>query len=613
MIRSIHVGPNVDSFRVDGHKFYTEKRMPRDPNSGRVYSRVSDTIQSGVSERFTLMLDGGAGGVHHEPGDYLYHDGVARRFRQGAWGIMRVLGAQAADLQPLPGYPAPGGTYVQPAVTGGRPPAAANPGNPCPAGSTPKSFAVSAVDVPSNNTGSVNGPRAAYVLSSAASSVKKNGVAEPLVLHVGEGDCVDVTLKNERGSARASFSVAEVAKAAASSGINIGFNPEQTVAPGKTQTYRFYVDNQAIESSIVADFGGDDTGKIGLYGAVVVAEPGATFTDPATGAAVTTGAQVDVHVPGKPGYRDSTLILSDTDPQIGADFMPYPKDVSGQTWVNYRNAGKHTNSFSGTPVTPVIKAYAGDPMKIHVITGPGSDQTHVFTAGGLDWSSDPYMPMSQKEAQHRVSPHSSFDVHINGGAGGTAHKTGDFFYGDGRRAFTEGGMWGLIRVSPLPSCTGSLVTQAARRLELLVTRRLTGTSYGLGRRNGAPPQLVVGVIINIDEFGDICPGILGFQCLESRSRLLNTSVTLRARLTRQGKAPGSDNDEHAQANYAPWRRDRARVRRHRRHPAVQRSRLRFEPRGASQRDRRGGARGARLGRAHRAHRARPAPHAGAPA
>ena len=233
VIRSIHVGPNVDSFRVDGHKFYTEKRMPSDPSGTRKYSRVSDTIQSGVSERFTLMLDGGAGGVRHIPGDYLYHDGVARRFRQGAWGIIRVLGAQAADLQPLPGYPAPGGTYVQPAVTGGRPPVTTDPGNPCPAGSPQKSFAVSAVDVPSTNVGSGKGPRAAYVLSSAASSVKKNGVTDPLVLHVAEGDCVEVKLKNERSLVRASFSVAELAKSASSGASTSASTRSRPLRPGR--------------------------------------------------------------------------------------------------------------------------------------------------------------------------------------------------------------------------------------------------------------------------------------------------------------------------------------------------------------------------------------------
>ena len=161
---------------MDGHNFYIEKRA-RDSATGTMYSRVTDTIHSGVSERYTLILDGGAGGVNKQPGDYLYHNGIARRFKQGAWGIMRVLPKGSADLQPLPNYTKPAGTYVQPAVTGLRPPVAATPGNPCPAGAINKTFAISAVDVPdsmqgtsgshgtsTNVTGAIT---AAYVMSVA--------------------------------------------------------------------------------------------------------------------------------------------------------------------------------------------------------------------------------------------------------------------------------------------------------------------------------------------------------------------------------------------------------------------------------------------------------------
>ncbi len=100
VIRAIHVGPTIDSFRMDGHNFYVEKRA-RDAGTGQMYSRVTDTIHSGVSERYTLILDGGAGGAGKQPGDYLYHNGIARRFKQGAWGIMRVLPKGSPTLQAL--------------------------------------------------------------------------------------------------------------------------------------------------------------------------------------------------------------------------------------------------------------------------------------------------------------------------------------------------------------------------------------------------------------------------------------------------------------------------------------------------------------------------------
>ena len=299
VIRAIHVGPTIDSFRIDGHEFYVEKRNYDSTNS-TINSRTTDTIHSGVSERYTLILKGGAGGVGKQPGDYLYHNGIARRFEQGAWGIMRVLPAGSPGLQPLPAFAAPAGTYVQPAVTGARPPATVDPGNPCPAGSTAKTVAISAVDVPSSAQGT-NGSggtssnlegfiTAAYVLTPDAAAAKTNGVTDPLVVHVNAGDCLTVNFTNERLFNRASFNVGELAKSGASSGVNVGFNPEQTVAPGASQTYKVYADNVSIEAAQFSDFGGDATGKIGLYGAFVVHEPGAWFTDPTTGATTTTGA-----------------------------------------------------------------------------------------------------------------------------------------------------------------------------------------------------------------------------------------------------------------------------------------------------------------------------------
>ena len=151
---------------------------------------------------------GGAGGAGKQPGDYLYHNGIARRFKQGAWGIMRVLPKGSAGLQALPDYVKPAGTYVQPNVTGGRPPITTNPGNPCPAGSTPKVMAISAVDVPNSVQGtsgsggtstSVTGAiTAAYVMTSNAAIAKVKGVTEPLVVHINVGDCVTVNFTNQR-------------------------------------------------------------------------------------------------------------------------------------------------------------------------------------------------------------------------------------------------------------------------------------------------------------------------------------------------------------------------------------------------------------------------------
>jgi len=270
--------------------------------------------------------------------------------------------------------------------------------------------------------------------------------------HLYPGDCVTVNFTNQRAVDRASLSVGELTKSGGSSGVNVGFDPEQTVLPGKSRVYKFYAETSSIEAAQFSDFGGDATGNIGLYGAFVVHEKGAWFTDSVTGARTITGVTVDAHVPGQRGYRDDTLFLQDNDPQIGSDFMPYPLKVDGLTLVNYKNAGRRTDDFSGAVATPLLKAYVSDPIRIHVLSTPGSEQPHVFRAGGLSWLRDPYMPGSQEVAEQGLSPYQGIDVHIIDGAGGRAGQTGDFFYGDNRRPFTEGGMWGVLRVLPVPVC-----------------------------------------------------------------------------------------------------------------------------------------------------------------
>jgi manganese oxidase len=456
VIRTINVSANMDTIHVDGHRFFFENRYLGP--TGQVESTPTDTIHYGVSEKYTLALDGGAGGLRKAPGDYLYFNGLGRRLRQGAWGIIRVLPQRVGDLAQLPGtsVPAGDGSSPLPAVTGGAPPEPRSPGQPCPASAPQRNITVSAVDVP----GGVPGREAAFVPSFDAAAVKSGArPPEPLVVHAAAGECLNVTLNNERASARASFHVGELTRTPESSGVDVGFNPEQTVAPGGQRTYRFYADSRKIGSALISDFGGFDTGAQGLYGSVVVAPANATFTDPVSGEETSFGTAVDVHVPGTPGYRDFSAIMSDDDPIIGGSFMPYPSQVSGQALINYRSAGQRADDSSmfssrvhGDPATPVFRAYAGDPTKVHFTVAPGSEQLHVFSLGGQFWPFDPEIANSQAQASQAVGAWQTFDAEVRGGAGGLMRTVGDSFYGDLRRPFTQAGMWGLMRVMSDPSC-----------------------------------------------------------------------------------------------------------------------------------------------------------------
>jgi manganese oxidase len=460
VIRTINASAGVDGLHIDGHRVFFENRFTG--ADGKVKSTPTDTIHYGVSERYTLILDGGAGGINQKPGDYLYENSVGRRTRQGAWGLIRVLPRQVQGLQPLPNNPVPTGPADQPTQTNGDPPALVNgdAGNPCPAGAPRRELRISAVDIPTG----ADGAKAVFVPSENADRVKSGELApEPLVAHAAAGECVSVAFTNERATERASFHAGELVRTPESSGINVGFNAEQSVAPGQSRIYRFYADTRKIGSAPIDDRAGNDSGTDGLYGAFVVAPAGAKFSDPKTGAEAQYGAQMDVHVPGTSGYRDFTAIMADKDPIIGGNFMPYPENVGGPATVNYRTEPRtdDATALSSTahqdPTTPIFTAYGGDPTKVHFMVASGSEQPHVFSLGGHHWLFDPEIPQSQLVQNQGIAPGETFDAELQGGAGGLMRGVGDYYYGDMRRAFMQAGMWGLLRVASNPTCAGAPV------------------------------------------------------------------------------------------------------------------------------------------------------------
>ncbi|WP_458538723.1 multicopper oxidase domain-containing protein [Oryzihumus sp.] len=458
VVRTINVGPSIDTLHFQGGRTLLEPRYTHD---GTPDGSVIDTVHYGVSEKFTMIFNGDNASVRMRPGDYLYGNGNDRRMQQGAWGIVRVLPGTVPTLQPLPGVTSPGTAYQLPSRTGQAPPTGPA-GNACPSAAPTREFSVSAMDVP----GKFNGARMAYVPNADVNAVKSGSkAAEPLVLHVVSGECVTVHLTNLR-SAAVGFSVAKLDRDAGSGGVNVGFTPQQNVAPKATRDFVYWVPNDRVGMASISDLAGQGTMKQGMYGAVVVAPatttPGlrTTFTDPLTGQVRDIGTQVLVHVPGAavPHYRDFSAVFADDDVEIGQDFMPYPTNaIAGKSLVNYQAApsGDGPSAFRNPGPVPWMTSYAGDPVVVHAMVSPGSENAHVFSLGGLRWSEDTYLGDSEWTTAQGMGPWETFTAAIEGGAGGTQHATGDFFYGDLRRPFTQAGLWGIQRVLPEPSsgCT----------------------------------------------------------------------------------------------------------------------------------------------------------------
>src|SRR3954470_18401161 len=384
VVRSISVSPTVDTLHFQGAKTLLE---PRETDG-----TIIDTIHAGISEKFTLILNGSRPDLRMQPGDYLYNNGIETHTQQGAWGIVRVLPGKVSDLQALPGVAPPSANYVVPASTDTAPPPTTDPGSPCPAGAPTRKFDISAMD----RSATYNGARTGYVPNGDVPAIKaRTKQMQPLVLHVVAGECVTVNVTNLL-TTPVGFSVGKLDRDAGSGGVNVGYDKDQNVPPNATRPYVYYVPTTHIGTAAIADLSGGTTMKSGLYGSVVVAPASKVaglsteFSDPVTGLPRAIGPNVIVHVPGgdPQDYRDFTVAMADDDASIGQDFMPYPTDARvGRSLINYQAApaGDGSDAYVDTGLVSTMTAYAGDPVVVHSMVTPGSESMHVFTLGGLSW------------------------------------------------------------------------------------------------------------------------------------------------------------------------------------------------------------------------------------
>ncbi|MGI8686809.1 MAG: multicopper oxidase domain-containing protein [Acidimicrobiales bacterium] len=439
VVRSLVSATNeVHTWHVDGHWF---RKEPFSKTSAPV-----STAHLGISERFDLVLPA-AGGPQQLAGDYLYGNGRSFKLREGSWGLLRVRDRTDPEgLQPLPGHEQP--------VT---PPTAV-----CPATAPVKAFDVVTAEVPLPMLGNQKGK--IFALAADAAALRAGTRApEPMVLHVGVGDCVKLRLTNDSATGAVSIRCDLLASdPKESGGIAAGRDPVQTVGPGESRTYTYFASPEVGETVATVRDGGDVVANsgLGLYGAIVVGPAGAAYLDAVTGEDVSgrSGWSVMVEPVGGPAYRDFTLLFQDEDPGIGTHRMPYSTDVSGTVGVNYRAeplrrrflADQDASTvYSGVarpaPATPLLTAFAGDPVRVNVLA-PWSEQSQVFSLEGHSWPVEP-----GRDGTNMVSavPVGGLDAHvlrIDAGAGGPDRLPGDYLWGDHREPFREAGLWGLFRV-----------------------------------------------------------------------------------------------------------------------------------------------------------------------
>lgn len=476
MVRTLGIVELEASLRITGHRFRPELFAPE--------SELVDAQTVGISERYDLMLDGGAGGPAGSAGDYLYYSAGRDATEAGAWGLFRVHDTTRPDLKPLPGRAAPpsGDGFPSLTETGAAPPEASGPGDPCPSGAPARHYDVAAfakaLPVPNNpqpiQVLSLDGQRVLFTIPApAADPQDDDGVVlslaadrqaildgskplEPLVLRANSGDCVEVSLTNHLdGGRRAGLNFAKLLfDPQGSYGAAVGLNPDSTVAPGGTRTYRYFADRE-LGTTIGVDLSHPERQVHGAYATLVVEPEGSTYHNSATNAPLASGTQAIIRAPGG-AFREHVAVIHDAESLIGDNDGRYFLEVSDFAALNYHvepfaprleddsdPAEVYSSRAHGDPATTLMEAYAGDPVRFRVAV-PAAGQFHTFQLDGHDWPSDPALAGANVVGSETIGPGQSIDVHTT--AGGRGGYSGDYLYRDHRFPFTEAGLWGVYRV-----------------------------------------------------------------------------------------------------------------------------------------------------------------------
>lgn len=493
-----------DGAHEESHSFNLHRQRWRDERRD-LDSHITQQQHIGISEHFTLefAVDG--------EGDFdmLYHYGSIDDLWVGNWGIIRSFKEKVPHLLPLPDrHKPPPRTKLLPVVSGHRPPKASNPGNPCPPGAPVRKYEVVALQtkIIYNKEGDNDPFGIIFALAQNEKAILSGKLnPEPLILRANVGECVEVNLHNKlkdrfhseavhgypgvpveapfppslRISMHPQLLVYDVR---GSDGATVGFNPDQTIAPGESITYRWYVDEDLGACNLwdMADL--RNHRHHGAFGVFIAEQKGSVYLDPVTRQEVNPGgSQVIVSHPLLGEFREFVLLMHDgvrlVDKNGNLIIDPEPLLVQpeeeledfedqGSRGFNYRaerfshrlrrnpDVSKvFSSKFHGDPATPVFLAYPGDPVTIRFVFPADRARAHTFTIHNHTWlrnEDDVNSAFVSAKGQNTVGTHDNFN--LAHGAGGLLEIPGDYMYRSGNiRWDIELGVWGIMRVLGKPN------------------------------------------------------------------------------------------------------------------------------------------------------------------
>ncbi|MFZ3589263.1 copper oxidase [Bacillus sp. DJP31] len=487
------------SFNLHGLKWLSERKD--------LDSELKAQQHIGISESFTLET------YIPRAGDYLWTFEDEEDLWNGLWGLIRAYDEEVTDLIPLPDRPLPPiRTKALPEGTGKPPAMPLSPVSVAPPGSPIKRF-----DIVAFQTKIVFNPAFGehdpfgiiFALREEMDDILYgNKNPEPLVIRGNVGDEILVTLTSMLEFDRFEFKdgiypypqVKEQAfyppsvrislhpklldyDVKTSGGQTIGFNPDQTVGPGESITYSWFVD-VAVGSCPMWDMADIRNHRSqGAFGAFIAEPRGTEYLDPYTLEPVSSGANVILFNPFLPNIREFVLLMQDgvrlfdkagqviIDPTDGILLAPEGEVEEVDTYdqgsrgFNYRTerlinryndvpdlSKLFSSEVHGDPATPVFEAYVGDPVIIRLVQPAERRRAHTFHLHGHYWRFD------NKDLNSRIESFVGFsvigearDLELIGGAGGFYGFPGDYMYRSGNILWDiEQGMWGIMRVHGKP-------------------------------------------------------------------------------------------------------------------------------------------------------------------
>ncbi len=425
------------SFVVHGLRWRARPDDPSSPLCGQ------HTI--GPGESADLHLDD-----LRAPGDHLWSLAANDDTWLGGWGLLRVHDEESADLPSLPGaFPA------------------AAAGISCPV----RRYRLHVRERERNHGGGRTDPFAlVYTADGPVGADDVDG--GPLVLRARVGEWVEVTVTNELsgpppaaaadprlpdGDEPAARTVSDRVSLHAgglrydvreSDGAFVGTNPDTTVKPGHSVTYRWYAD--APGPVLLSDRADVRTHRHrGLVGVLVVEPADVTPVHPSGRGSGWVGEQALLRRARGPAERELVLLLADglrlyQDGDRTRPVRDAGCDRGGQKAFNHRSAHLRPDRPSLAdphPPTPVLACAPGEQVRLHLVAAADRTGDHSFTVHGHDW------PVDERPEAPRVGATGGLATGGVRTLALTAGGPGDYAYRSGalRWALAEG-LWGLIRV-----------------------------------------------------------------------------------------------------------------------------------------------------------------------